>query len=545
MKNQEFSNRKINLLPEHLVDQIKAGEVIERPASLIKELIENSIDANSTQIDIALKENGLELISVEDDGDGISFDNLPYAFCRHATSKISRFEDLYTLNSFGFRGEALASIASIARITCTSSPIEDLSLGGKIEIHGGKEIAHTPFHSSKKGTSLFIQDLFFNTPARLKFIKGQIAEKNALKRMIHSFIFANPQISFSIKWDDKEKKFYPRVVEGKIESRIQSLFFKKSHPNKELVYFEKEYEGHRIYGYYSLDSSKGNSGKQHFLFANKRFFTDKQIHQSILRTLDTFWPFGQSGHYICFIDVPPDQIDVNVHPNKTQIKFFKFSMILSMISSSLKESFTPYKASIQEQTQVSKDNIDFENHNFSFQSTYSENEADFKNKDIQSKDVSQKNKGIEGIIQLTDQFILQITNQEKRIINLNTLLKLISKFMENYIAKEYNVTPLLIGEVLQNLKIDSEQINILKLKGWEIEKLENGLLILKTVPNFLINFNNSLIIEFIIDQNIEKQQYENLRISHFTLNNISNVIDIKSAYVEMTNESLNQLFKGL
>ena len=151
---------KIQLLPEHLIDQIKAGEVIERPASLLKELIENSIDAQATEIEIMVKDNGLELISIQDNGSGITFEDLPYAFCRHATSKITSFEDIYKLSNFGFRGEALAAISSISRLTCTSFPSEKPTNGGKIEIHGGDQKFIIPVKGSKQGTSFFIRDLF-------------------------------------------------------------------------------------------------------------------------------------------------------------------------------------------------------------------------------------------------------------------------------------------------------------------------------------------------------------------------------------------------
>ena len=160
------SSSSINLLPEFLVNQIKAGEVIERPASLLKELIENSIDASATQIDVHIIDNGLELVSVKDNGKGMTFQELPFAFCRHATSKIENLEDLYKLSSYGFRGEALASISSISRLTCRS--ISKDGHGGKIIFHGSKQISHHPLQNNKPGTSLFIQDLFYIfTPIQL------------------------------------------------------------------------------------------------------------------------------------------------------------------------------------------------------------------------------------------------------------------------------------------------------------------------------------------------------------------------------------------
>ena len=214
---------KYKTTSEHLIDQIKAGEVVERPASLLKELIENSIDAGSTKIDIHIIDNGMELIFVKDNGKGMSFDDLPLAFHRHATSKIQKFEDLYQLHSFGFRGEALASIASTARVTCISSP-NDGRKSGRIVIHGGEQKSLTESEESQHGTSFYIKDLFFNTPARLKFIRSANSERVALKRIINSFILANPSVTFSVKWDNKEKSFFPSVSKENINSRIKKYF---------------------------------------------------------------------------------------------------------------------------------------------------------------------------------------------------------------------------------------------------------------------------------------------------------------------------------
>lgn len=333
-QNGESLSQRIHLLPEHLVDQIKAGEVIERPASLIKEIIENALDAHPTQIDLHLINNGFDLISIEDDGDGMTFEDLPYAFCRHATSKISRFEDLYNLHSFGFRGEALASIAAIAKVTCTSAIQENHKQGGKIVFHAGETKTHERQENLRKGTSLYIKDLFFNTPARLKFIKSAQSEKNALRRTIDSFILANPHVRFTVKWDDQDKEVFSPTDDH--SKRVARLFDGRK-KNPEVYSFEGEYEGHKVWGYLSKNSTRGNAHKKHFLYGNQRLFTDRQIHQTILRSSEGIYPQGESGHYCVFLKVPEQLIDVNVHPNKTQIKFFKLSVLTALLSSEIKK----------------------------------------------------------------------------------------------------------------------------------------------------------------------------------------------------------------
>lgn len=332
--NEISPSSSIHLLPEHLVDQIKAGEVIERPASLIKEILENSLDAGSTKVDIHIVANGMDLISLTDNGSGMTYADLPYAFCRHATSKIDRFEDLYKLNSYGFRGEALASIGAVARVTLTSSPQDNSPLGGKIIFNGGECLAHDQQNNLPKGTSLFIKDLFYNTPARLKFIKSNQSEKNAIKRILEAYLLAHPQVDFSIKWDDADKEFYSATTH--LEDRVKQVLCKKV-KDKNLFFIDAHYEGHRVWGYFTKASSRGHAHKKQYLFANKRIFTDRQIHQTIIRNLEKVYPIGESGHYCLFLQVPENLIDVNVHPSKTQIKFFKLPVLTALISTELKK----------------------------------------------------------------------------------------------------------------------------------------------------------------------------------------------------------------
>jgi DNA mismatch repair protein MutL len=327
------SRATIRQLPEHLIDQIKAGEVVERPASIVKELVENSIDAEASNVDISIFDNGLELISIEDNGQGISKEELPKAFARHATSKISNFEDLYRLTSFGFRGEALASVASVSRLTCISHPSESPWDGGRINLNGGEVESLSPSSSDQPGTAIYIRDLFYNTPARLKFIRSKASEKTAIKRIVESFVLANPLISFALRFDDKDKTLYTSRPELDSLTRAQELLFPK---NESFITFSREYEGVHISGVVGTNASRSPSKRQ-FLFANRRYFNDKSLHQAIVKGMEGIWFPGENADYSLFIDVPGDEIDVNVHPNKTQIKFQKSAMIFSLITAALRE----------------------------------------------------------------------------------------------------------------------------------------------------------------------------------------------------------------
>lgn len=551
----ETPSQKIRLLPEHLVDQIKAGEVIERPASLIKEVLENSIDAGSTKIDIHIINNGLDLISVEDNGEGMTFEDLPFAFCRHATSKISRFEDIYGLNSFGFRGEALASISSISRITCTSSPDEDNPRGGKIIIHGAEVKSHALQPGLKKGTKLFIKDLFFNTPARLKFVKSQISEKNALKRVITSFLLSNPQINFSVKWDEADKVVYQSTES--IEERVSQILTSKGKKSAELSPFKSDYEGHTVWGFLSQDSGRGNSGKKHYLFANKRLFTDRQIHQTIIRNMANIYPEGETGHYCIFIDAPANLIDVNVHPNKTQIKFFKLPVITGLLSSSLKS--------------IVKKNHERENHNKQndlFSTTASSgshhqgkvdpptnsylskalNDPFFsksKEQPFQSLTPHKKTDHEIGPLQL-----LKIENKDYLFSKERFIKLLLRDESFSFLQQESQFIPLLISEPIKvdiNNKRQSELIEKIATIGFQLEVIDDSLVLLQGHHQIWSKFDLSLpsfvasLLTFLLNESL--YELNEIIFSEELISNLITKITPTNSYLSpLDKETLSRIF---
>ena len=481
----------IKLLPEHLIDQIKAGEVVERPSSLIKELLENSIDANSTRIDIQIIDNGLELISVEDNGKGINFKDLPYAFCRHATSKIERYEDLYKLHSYGFRGEALASIASSSKLTCQSIPVE-LKNGGRIEIDGGRQSALSRLTGNKNGTSIYIKELFYNTPARLKFIKSKQSEKNSLKRIINSFLIANPSINFSVKWDDKDKIIYKSLEASSLEKRLCKIFFNNKKETKPLHYFNTEYEGNKIWGYLSQESSRGNAGKSHFLFANNRLFNDKGLHQTVLRNAKELWGEGNTGHYAIFISTPPSEIDVNVHPNKIQIKFFKSTMISSLLSSILSKS-------IMQEIEADHITPSFQVSETSpkgFHYPHTSNSFPSKRDEVSFIDKTSKDL-FNGYI-ISNRFSLVQLSEEKWLVD---NYQLYQYFWDNLQLDESLVTPLIISEPFYFKNSVAKDQQFFESKGLEFDRISEELILLKTIPEAINGFSLSpFITPFILFQ---------------------------------------------
>ena len=317
----------IRRLPEFLINQIKAGEVIERPAALVKELLENSLDAHAQHITLHLLRGGLDLIHIADDGHGMNAEDLALAFERHATSKITNFEDLYHLQSFGFRGEALASAAAVARIEGQSTPREAPTQGHKIILTGENQKTITPIATDRAGTQLWIRDLFYNTPARLKFVRSLASEKLALRKVLNAFLLAYPEIAFTLQWDEEDKKIYPAT--NSLAQRWEQIFPRQ----KECLIWQASYEDYAIKGIIALEAT---SHKNPYWFCNRRYFQDKTLHQIVAQTMQNLW-HGRSGLYAVFISASPERIDVNVHPNKLTIKFANPAPLYALLSSSLKK----------------------------------------------------------------------------------------------------------------------------------------------------------------------------------------------------------------
>jgi DNA mismatch repair protein MutL len=483
---------KIQLLPEHVIDQIKAGEVVERPSMLLKELIENSIDAQATQISINLIANGLELVEIIDNGSGIPFDDLPLAFSRHATSKISNFDDLYKLYSYGFRGEALASIASVCKVVCHS--IHN-GVGGKVVIESGNILSHQKdsYPNDKNGTSIYIKELFYNTPARLKFMQSVTSEKNQLYKIIYSFILCHPEIEFNLKWDEKDKITYPALTANNLKGRIEQVYHNKNNTNSYYDIYN-EYEGIKVHCFLAKNSNKGNSSKNQFIFVNKRYVQDIQFHKIILNTASSvLWPTFESGNYCVFIEVPPQHLDINVHPNKTLVKIFESHKVASLISSSIKtikakEISNSYPSaptsdnglskSIQESLIDDKDLISNRDIDFQLKDNYSGHR----------ENVSQENSTLH--FELNRNFHLIKLNPEMEHFYLVNISKLLNHFFIKNLQEIQtpNTIPLLISEPIKAERINTELINELLEKGFEIDKLDDYTFALRGFHHAFMDF---------------------------------------------------------
>ena len=308
-------SKKINILDDLTINKIAAGEVVERPSSVTKELIENSIDAGSTQIIIDIIDGGKKQIRITDNGSGILSSEVDKSFLRHATSKIKKIDDLYDLYSLGFRGEALASIASVSHLEMITKT-KDESLGTKIVLEGGKEVVKEPV-GTKNGTTIIIKDLFFNTPVRQKFLKSTHAETINISDLINKLAIGNTHIQF--KYINNGKLMLNTPGDGKLLSVIRSIYGKEIVEN--LIEINEEGKYCSICGYMGNNNIyRSNKNLQH-IYINNRFVRSKIILDAINEAYKGIIPINKHG--ICFlnIDINPSKIDVNIHPTKMEIKF--------------------------------------------------------------------------------------------------------------------------------------------------------------------------------------------------------------------------------
>ncbi|MDD4556557.1 MAG: DNA mismatch repair endonuclease MutL [Alphaproteobacteria bacterium] len=324
----------IRILPSNLVNQIAAGEVIERPASVVKELVENSIDAGATSIDVTLVDGGKSLIVVADNGKGMNKEELALAIKRHATSKLPS-DDLFNINFLGFRGEALPSISSVSKLSVTSRQ-ENSESGWKIEVCGEEEGKISPA-AYNQGTRIEVRDLFYSTPARLKFLKSESSETSACVDILNRIALANPQISFSLTADDRKKISLKTTEEDLFDARIkriEGIMGREFAENSILINAERE--SVKISGYVSLPTlNKANSLSQ-YLFVNNRPVRDKLLLGAMKGAYQDVLASNRYPMAVLFFDVNPNYVDVNVHPAKAEVRFYDSAHVRGLLVSAVR-----------------------------------------------------------------------------------------------------------------------------------------------------------------------------------------------------------------
>ena len=319
----------IKVLSKETVEKIAAGEVIERPVSVVKELVENSIDAGATNIIIKIYDGGKRKISISDNGSGINREDVNLAFIKHSTSKIENVDDLYRIHTMGFRGEALASIKAISNVTLISKT-EDEEIGSKISFfNGNKRIENI---STNKGTSIIVEDIFYNIPARKKFLKKDTYESNLINDLLYRLAIANPSIGF--KYMNNDKVIFDLFSDQSLYERINSLYGYDTAINMKEVNIESD--KFKIRGYISNNLLYRSNKKNQLLYINNRTVKNDTISKVINEAYKSTIPLNRFPVFFLFIDIDPSMLDVNIHPAKTEVKIQDMDELLILLNSNLK-----------------------------------------------------------------------------------------------------------------------------------------------------------------------------------------------------------------
>lgn len=516
----------INILDELTINKISAGEVVERPSSAIKELIENSIDANSTKISIEIIDGGKELIKIVDNGDGISSNEVEKAFLRHATSKIKKIDDLYDLYSLGFRGEALASISAVSKVEMVTKTKDEV-IGTKIVLHGGKIISKEPC-SSNNGTIIIIRDIFFNTPARKKFLKSSKTEASNISDIINKLAISNPNIRFDYK--NSNNKILLTPGNNKFLDVISSIHGRDIAKNLINI----DYTGKiKINGYIGNNNIFRSNRNFQYINVNKRLVKSKILLDAILEAYKGILPINK--HAICFLNifVDPSTIDVNIHPTKLEVKFENENEVYTILKDTIRNSLLnstltgkfDYKIDTIKKYEKPKEiiplNIEsekiskFENIKDLSLDIYVEN-SKLNDKALEAKETfyqeslfkKEYNKinfnDFSFVGTIFDTYII-ISNKEKMYILDQHVVHekiLYEKYMNKFINSSIDIQILLDPIILQLYNNDiskiENNIDLFKKFGFEIEIFGNNHIMIRGVPNmFKIPESQNFILELI------------------------------------------------
>lgn len=327
---------KIHLLPDEVASQIAAGEVVERPASVVKELVENAIDAGAKRLSIRIEGAGQRLIEISDDGVGISAEEMTLAIARHATSKLNNSEDLFHIRTLGFRGEALASIASVSHFTITSRS-QGQNSGARIQVDGGKasalEVIGVP-----PGTVIAVRDLFYNTPARLKFLKREQTERQQIDGLVTRYALAYPNLAFSLTQEDRV--ILQTSGSGDRREVLSQIYGVEL--ARQLLEVDFSDEGVSIGGFISPIALTRSNRKEMTFFVNGRWVQDTALASAVMHAYQTFIMVGRYPISILFIQLEPEEVDVNVHPAKAEVRFRKPDQLFSLMQRAVRRALLAY-----------------------------------------------------------------------------------------------------------------------------------------------------------------------------------------------------------
>jgi len=551
----------VKILPIEVSNKIAAGEVVQRPSSVLKELLENSLDANCSKITVIIKNAGKNLIQVIDDGDGMTIKDMHSSFVKHATSKINSIEDVFSISSMGFRGEALAAISSVSMIEMTSSK-KPKNEGYFIEMTGGKIINEREL-SLDKGTSIKVKNVFFNVPARRNFLKSDFVELRHIMNVFHNIAISNHEIEFSFI-NNEEEVFY--LKKESIKKRIISVFGEKI--REHLIPIKENTQIANLNGFILKPEFAKKSRSNQFIFVNNRPIKSQFINHSISSSFDGLLRDGYYPGYFLFINIDPLKIDVNVHPNKTEIKFDDDQSLYSIINSAVKHCLGIYQISpvldfekdssmdisynqINTDPKIPSIEVDSEFNPFKIF-----NEEDFIKKDssLELSDslsyTNEDNKLSSKIFQIFNKYIVSTSTSSLIIINQNLAHQRIlyedflKSIFESSSESQKLVFPIEIALTKSQLILFKKITTEFDSLGF-VYDLSNTLLSISSVPTQLINNSIEEIIEDILDDENIFDKSKNFSYSDFFAKKLSKSSSIKTGQSLNSNEQeflVNQLF---
>ena len=331
---------RIYTLPAAVANQIAAGEVIERPASVVKELLENALDSGATIISIDIGFGGLNYIKVSDNGSGIVADDLPLAIAAHATSKITQLNDLYGITSMGFRGEALASIASISRLSLSSKPLDQKHA---MQLSIESDVMHIIPCARTQGTTLEVRDLFFNAPVRKKFLKTPLQEYKAIELVVKRFALSAPAIALTLQHNGKQTlSLHAALNEQLLQLRIQKVLGKSFF--EEAIAIDVERAGMRLHGWVSGISYQRSQNDKQWIYINQRMVKDKLLNHALKQAYEPVLHLGRHPACVLYLTMPPNELDVNVHPTKHEVRFQQPRLVHDFLRSQIAQAVVPAQA---------------------------------------------------------------------------------------------------------------------------------------------------------------------------------------------------------
>lgn len=545
----------IKVLADNVINQIAAGEVVTRPASCVKELVENSIDANAQHITINIIAAGKKLIEIKDDGCGMDEVDCENAFLRHATSKITSIDDLNYVETMGFRGEALAAISSVSRVEIMTKTEND-NLGTFLYLEAGK-IKKKEKVAINKGTAIKVMDLFFNTPARLKFLKTNYTEELHIIDTVLGIALANIGISFKLITDEKEILFFPKDAD--LKERIRLYFNKEISDN--LIEINNLSDNIKVYGFVGKPQISRNDRNAQFLFVNKRNVTSKRLNYAIYDGFSTHLMKGKYPVSFIFIDINPSLIDVNVHPTKAEVKFKDEGKIYNMIKQAVADGLLYSDLSVQQPAINSVYDVKKEIENSI--KDYFINEADanpqtlFKSKPfevkhqdkkIEVKSDSKEYLYIKVIGQLNKTYIIGEDDENLVLIDQHAAHE---KVLYEKITKEINndnvrLQELLIPEIIEvnqhEKKIIQNNISVFKKIGFEIEEFGEKEFKITTHPVIIRSKAATLFVREAISLLIEKEKAENEEVLKKIISTLACRAALKAGD-ELSNQEIEGLLK--